>query len=139
MEAGLHVYLAKPVAVDVPGCQSIQETGRQARRKGQVFLVDFQTRTNEFFIEALRRRADAAQEDPAARRAASGAAQSARTALVPSLVDGWFAATAVAGAGSGSASTASGARGGQSPGHAQPRVAPPSDGGDCPVCIAEPQ
>lgn len=80
-----------------------------------------------------------ALQDPAARRAASGAAQSARTALVPSLVDGWFAATAVAGAGSGSASTASGARGGQSPGHAQPRVAPPSDGGDCPVCIAEPQ
>lgn len=53
--AGLHVYLAKPVAVDVPGCLSIGESGREARRKGQVFLVDFQTRTNEFFIEALRR------------------------------------------------------------------------------------
>jgi predicted dehydrogenase len=53
--AGLHVYLAKPVAVDVPGCQSITASGAAARKKGQVFLVDFQTRTNEFFIEALRR------------------------------------------------------------------------------------
>jgi len=53
--AGLHVYLAKPVAVDVPGCQSIAASGAAARKKGQVFLVDFQTRTNEFFVEALRR------------------------------------------------------------------------------------
>jgi predicted dehydrogenase len=53
--AGLHVYLAKPVAVDVPGCHSIAETGRTARRQGQVFLVDFQTRVNEFYLEALRR------------------------------------------------------------------------------------
>ncbi len=55
VEAGLHVYLAKPVAVDVPGCHSIAESGKNARRKGQIFLVDFQTRTNEFYIEALRR------------------------------------------------------------------------------------
>jgi predicted dehydrogenase len=53
--AGLHVYLAKPVAVDVPGCHSIAETGKTARQKGQVFLVDFQTRTNEFYVEAVRR------------------------------------------------------------------------------------
>ena len=53
--AGLHVYLAKPAAVDVPGCHSIAETGRTARRKGQVFLVDFQTRVNEFYVEAVRR------------------------------------------------------------------------------------
>lgn len=53
--AGLHVYLAKPVAVDVPGCHSIAESGANARRQGQVFLVDFQTRTNEFYVEALRR------------------------------------------------------------------------------------
>ena len=55
VEAGLHVFLAKPVAVDVPGCHSIQATGELARRKGLVFLVDFQTRTNEFFIESIRR------------------------------------------------------------------------------------
>jgi len=55
VDAGLHVYLAKPTAVDVPGCHSIQASGEKARRKKQVFLVDFQTRTNEFFIEAIRR------------------------------------------------------------------------------------
>jgi len=55
VEAGLHVYLAKPVAVDVPGCNSIQASGELARRKGRVFLVDFQTRTNEFYVEAIRR------------------------------------------------------------------------------------
>lgn len=55
VDAGLHVYLAKPVAVDVPGCQSVLASGEQARRRGRVFLVDFQTRTNEFFIEAIRR------------------------------------------------------------------------------------
>jgi predicted dehydrogenase len=53
--AGLHVYLAKPTAVDVPGCHSIKESGTTARRKKQVFLVDFQTRANEFYIEAVRR------------------------------------------------------------------------------------
>ena len=30
--AGCHVYMAKPVAVDVPGCLEILETGRQAAR-----------------------------------------------------------------------------------------------------------
>lgn len=55
VEAGLHVYLAKPVAVDVPGCRSIQATGELARKKGLVFLVDFQTRANDLFIEAIRR------------------------------------------------------------------------------------
>lgn len=53
--AGLHVYLAKPAAVDVPGCNSIKQDGLTARRKGQVFLVDFQTRANEFYLEAIRR------------------------------------------------------------------------------------
>lgn len=55
VEAGLHVYAAKPVAVDAPGALSIRESGELARRKGLVFLVDFQTRTQEFFIEAMRR------------------------------------------------------------------------------------
>lgn len=55
VEAGLHVYLAKPIAVDVPGCHSIRASSEQARRNKQVFLVDFQTRTNEFFVEAVRR------------------------------------------------------------------------------------
>jgi predicted dehydrogenase len=53
--AGKHVYLAKPIAVDVPGCTSIDESGRKATAGKLCFLVDFQTRANEFFIEALRR------------------------------------------------------------------------------------
>ncbi|MCZ7637073.1 MAG: Gfo/Idh/MocA family oxidoreductase [Verrucomicrobia bacterium] len=39
--AGKHVYLAKPIAVDVPGCQSIGASGAQATTKRLVFLVDF--------------------------------------------------------------------------------------------------
>jgi myo-inositol 2-dehydrogenase / D-chiro-inositol 1-dehydrogenase len=58
--AGLHVYLAKPVAVDVPGCRSITASGGAARARGLVFLVDFQTRTNEFFVEAIKRVHDGA-------------------------------------------------------------------------------
>ena len=55
VDAGVHVYCAKPVAVDVPGCQSIAKSGKQATAKKLCFLVDFQTRVTEFFIEALRR------------------------------------------------------------------------------------
>ena len=53
--AGKHVYLAKPVAVDVPGCTTIQESAAKATAKRLCFLVDFQTRANELFIEAVRR------------------------------------------------------------------------------------
>ena len=52
--AGKHVYLAKPVAVDVPGCLSIAESGSLARSKGLVYLVDFQTRANSAYQEAIR-------------------------------------------------------------------------------------
>ena len=52
--AGCHVYVAKPVAVDVPGCHSIEASGRQATAKRLCFLVDFQTRVNPFYQEAMR-------------------------------------------------------------------------------------
>ena len=52
--AGKHVYCAKPIAVDVPGCQSIAESGRQATAKKLVFLVDFQTRAHKSYQEAVR-------------------------------------------------------------------------------------
>jgi myo-inositol 2-dehydrogenase / D-chiro-inositol 1-dehydrogenase len=58
--AGKHVYLAKPVAVDVPGCQTIQESATKATANTLCFLVDFQTRANDLFIEALRRVHDGA-------------------------------------------------------------------------------
>jgi predicted dehydrogenase len=54
VEAGKHVYLAKPVAVDVPGCRSILESGRKAEGK-RSFLVDFQTRAMPAFQEAASR------------------------------------------------------------------------------------
>ncbi len=53
VDAGKHVYLAKPVAVDAPGCQTIAESGRRATAKKLVFLVDFQTRANEHYRKAL--------------------------------------------------------------------------------------
>jgi myo-inositol 2-dehydrogenase / D-chiro-inositol 1-dehydrogenase len=55
VEAGKHVYLAKPVAVDVPGCRTVEQSGRKATDKKRVFLVDFQTRTDPFYREAVKR------------------------------------------------------------------------------------
>ena len=60
VDAGCHVYVAKPIAVDVPGCHSIGDSGRKASRKKRCFLVDFQTRADKFFIEALKRVRDGA-------------------------------------------------------------------------------
>jgi len=55
VDAGCHVYFAKPVACDVPGCLSILESGRKATENRQVFLVDFQVPTDKFNIETVRR------------------------------------------------------------------------------------
>lgn len=54
VDAGKHVYLAKPVAVDVPGCKIIEECGRQAEGKTTLW-VDFQIRSSDAFQEAARR------------------------------------------------------------------------------------
>jgi predicted dehydrogenase len=54
VSAGKHVFLAKPVAVDVPGCRSILASGEKARGKTS-FLVDFQTRAQPVFREAAER------------------------------------------------------------------------------------
>jgi predicted dehydrogenase len=55
IEAGKHVFVAKPVAVDVPGCKSILESARLAREKGLTLLVDFQTRAQPVFQESVER------------------------------------------------------------------------------------
>jgi len=55
VDAGKHVFVAKPVAVDVPGCDSIEKSGLKASQKKLCFLIDFQTRANDYFIEALKR------------------------------------------------------------------------------------
>jgi predicted dehydrogenase len=53
VDAGKHVYLAKPIAVDAPGCQTIAAAGQRATAKKQVFLVDFQTRADANFRDAV--------------------------------------------------------------------------------------
>ena len=55
VEAGLHVYMAKPVAVDVPGSLVIGELGKKATAKKQVFFIDFQVPTDPFNIETVKR------------------------------------------------------------------------------------
>jgi myo-inositol 2-dehydrogenase / D-chiro-inositol 1-dehydrogenase len=55
VEKGVHVYLAKPIAVDAPGCRLVADLGRKASQKGLCFLVDFQTRSNLFYVEAVER------------------------------------------------------------------------------------
>jgi len=55
VNAGCHVFMAKPVAVDVPGCQTIAQLGGKATETRKVFLVDFQIRTDLFWVEAVKR------------------------------------------------------------------------------------
>jgi predicted dehydrogenase len=55
VEAGKHVYLAKPLAVDVPGCESVAESGRKATQKKLTFQVDFQTRAMPSYQEVVSR------------------------------------------------------------------------------------
>lgn len=51
VEAGLHVYMAKPVAVDVPGALSILASGKKATERNRCFLVDYQLPTDAHNIE----------------------------------------------------------------------------------------
>jgi len=51
LEAGLHVYMAKPVAVDVPGALAILAAGRRATEKQRCFLVDYQLPTDLHNLE----------------------------------------------------------------------------------------
>jgi predicted dehydrogenase len=54
VDAGKHVYLAKPIAVDVPGCLTVAESGKKATAKKLCFLVDFQTRANKLYQDAVK-------------------------------------------------------------------------------------
>jgi predicted dehydrogenase len=54
LESNKHLYLTKPMAVDVPGCNQIVEAAEKA--KGELsILVDFQTRNHPLFQEAAKR------------------------------------------------------------------------------------
>jgi predicted dehydrogenase len=52
--AGLHVYMAKPVAVDVPGALAIGLSGQAATQQQRVFLVDYQMPTDPLNIEVYK-------------------------------------------------------------------------------------
>ena len=53
--AGRHVFVAKPVAVDVPGCRQILEASKRAAAKNLSFLVDFQSRAQPVFQDVAAR------------------------------------------------------------------------------------
>ena len=55
VEAGLHVYMAKPVASDVAGCLKVEAAGQAATRKQRCFFVDYQMPTDPANQEVLRR------------------------------------------------------------------------------------
>ena len=54
VEAGLHVYVAKPVAVDVPGSLDILAAGKKSTKNNRVFLVDYQMPTDPVNIKVVR-------------------------------------------------------------------------------------
>jgi myo-inositol 2-dehydrogenase/D-chiro-inositol 1-dehydrogenase len=55
VQAGCHVYIAKPLGCDVPGCLRIAKMAQKATAAKKVFLADFQTRTDPFYIEGIKR------------------------------------------------------------------------------------
>ncbi len=52
LEAGKHVYLAKPIAVDVPGCMAIVKAAEAA--PNLCTWVDFQTRSTPVYQEGIK-------------------------------------------------------------------------------------
>lgn len=55
INAGVHVYAAKPVAIDAPGALTVQATGKLATEKKLVYLVDYQMPTDPVNIEVVKR------------------------------------------------------------------------------------
>ncbi len=55
VKAGKHVFMAKPVSVDVPGCRTVLAAGQKAREKKLTYWVDFQTRSREVYQEVAQR------------------------------------------------------------------------------------
>ncbi len=55
IEAGCHVYAAKPVAIDVPGALKVQASGKLAAQKKLCYLVDYQMGTDPINIEVVKR------------------------------------------------------------------------------------
>ncbi len=60
VDKGRHIYMAKPVACDVPGTLSIEASAERAKKLDKVFLVDFQERVDPYIIETVKRIHDGA-------------------------------------------------------------------------------
>ena len=58
--AGLHVFMAKPVASDVPGALRVEAAAALATKKRRCFLVDYQAPTEPHHLEIVRRIHDGA-------------------------------------------------------------------------------
>lgn len=63
VEAGKHVFMEKPIAVDATGVRSVLETGEMAEKKGLGVLAGTQRRHEEAWIEAIKRVHDGAIGD----------------------------------------------------------------------------
>jgi len=55
VEAGCHVFAAKPVAIDVPRALKAQAAGKLATQKKLCYLVDYQLPTDPINIEVVKR------------------------------------------------------------------------------------
>ncbi len=55
LEAGLHLYMAKPVAIDIPGTQAIRRLAERATRERRVFQTDYQLPRDPVNVEVAKR------------------------------------------------------------------------------------
>lgn len=55
VDAHLHVYMAKPIAVDVPGCLQVEAAAQKATAGKRCFLVDYQMPTDPHNLECAQR------------------------------------------------------------------------------------
>jgi myo-inositol 2-dehydrogenase / D-chiro-inositol 1-dehydrogenase len=55
VDARLHVYMAKPIAADVPGCLAVQQAAKTATGQQRCFFVDYQMPTDPANIEVRKR------------------------------------------------------------------------------------
>ncbi|HEX2973983.1 MAG TPA: Gfo/Idh/MocA family oxidoreductase, partial [Tepidisphaeraceae bacterium] len=58
IEAGKHVFMEKPVAVDVPGVKMVMEAGALATQKGLGIAAGTQRRHQKSYIETIKRLRD---------------------------------------------------------------------------------
>lgn len=55
LDAGLHIYMAKPIAIDIPGTLTIKALAERAGREKRVFQADYQLPRDPVNIEVAKR------------------------------------------------------------------------------------